>query len=115
MTTDPRESGGPQNSYPVPCSGCGRLIYWLKTVKGKSAPVDVEPVTGVEVTLEESRTLRTSPDFVQGLDAQGACRRIMREPPAEDELELLQTRPEVTVWVNHFVTCPKAERFRRDR
>lgn len=111
---DEREPG-PQNSYPVPCSGCGRLIYWLKTIKGRSAPVDVEPVTGVEVTLEESRSLRTSPAFVQGLDAQGVFRRIMREPPVDDELELLQTRPERTVYVNHFVTCPEAERFKRRR
>lgn len=110
--TDDRQQG-PQDSYPVPCSGCGRLIYWIQTAKGKAAPVDLESVTGLEVTLKESRELRSSAAFVQGLDAAGVFHRIMREPPVDEELELLETRPEVTVWVNHFVTCPKAERFRR--
>ena len=36
------------------CKGCGADIIWIKTPKGKNAPVDAKSVSGYELEAEGS-------------------------------------------------------------
>lgn len=80
----------------VPCKACGAPLRFIKTEKGKTMPVDADPV-------------RFIPE-VYGQDYY----------VTEDGLVLRGTKPSPLDlsdihlgYISHFATCPAAERFRR--
>ena len=73
------------------CTGCGADIIWCVTERGKAMPVDAEPVPDGNVEL------RPDGDKTWAI-VHGAGNR----PLGVDALHL-----------SHFVTCPKADQFRR--
>ena len=79
----------------APCRGCGKEIAFIKTVKGKTMPVDPESVYFIP---------GGGPNTYVMMD--GSIQRG-REPRQEDaEAVRIGYR-------SHFATCPQAERFRR--
>lgn len=94
------------------CKGCGRTVYWIQTPAGKRAPLDPEPHTGVRLGKIETRAARGTKGYVTGLDRHGLQVSIRRG----DQLLLGGGASElVTVWVNHFATCPRRMDFVRPR
>lgn len=79
------------------CRGCGAPIAFIKTVKGKTMPVDPDPVDFVPDTA--GRALYVTAD---GLVLHGA-------PPSDADPDVHQG------WISHFATCPRAADFRRRR
>ena len=73
------------------CKGCGAEIIWIKTKRGKSMPVDEKPVPYYKGTKDK---IVTEDGDVISCDLNGT--------------EFLGFG-----YVSHFVTCPKADRFRR--
>ena len=77
----------------TPCRACGTEIAFIKTVKGKTMPVDVEairfsPGDGPETFVT-----------VDGRVVRGARRKNGAE----------------TGFVSHFATCPAADEMRKGR
>lgn len=78
------------------CRGCGAEICFIKTVKGKSIPVDPEPVSFVPGGGPNTYVIIT-----------GEVKRG-RETEHGDE--------NVTTWLgyrSHFANCPAADEFRK--
>lgn len=74
------------------CRSCRAPIVWARTVGGKLAPIDVEPVeTGNVVFLDDNRAETLGPL----------------------ELELLD--PRRARFLNHFATCPDAADWKGGR
>lgn len=78
----------------TPCRGCGKEIAFIKTVKGKSMPVDPESVYFIPAG---------GPNTYVMMD--GRIQRG-REPRQEDN-EAVRIG-----YRSHFVTCPAADDFR---
>jgi len=78
----------------TPCRGCGKEIAFIKTVKGKSMPVDPESVYFIPAG---------GPNTYVMMD--GSIQRG-REPQQEDN-EAVRIG-----YRSHFVTCPAADDFR---
>ena len=38
----------PRDTSPAPCKGCGAMVYWIRTRKGKLMPVDTRVDGGLE-------------------------------------------------------------------
>lgn len=71
------------------CKGCQRPIFWIKNENGKAEPFDAKPTRMLRVAGD------TDPD---------------RAPVAFIEAEkLFEVK---TGHINHFLTCPVANRFR---
>lgn len=82
----------------APCRGCGAEIGFIKTVAGKTMPVNVKAVRfakdgGKEVFVLENGTV------VHGTS-------LMDSQAAQDEL---------IGYTSHFATCPAAGSFRKRR
>lgn len=71
------------------CRGCQRPILWIKNEHGKAEPFDAKP----------TRMLQVAGD----VDPDGTTRAFI-EPDRKFEVK--------TGHINHFVTCPVANRFR---
>lgn len=83
-------------SRKCPCRGCGAEIAFIKTVKGKTMPVDPEPMYFIPAG---------GPNTYVMID--GSIQRG-REPQVG----------EGKAWVgyrSHWATCPEQDRFRKDR
>lgn len=89
-------------SKTAPCRGCGKEIAFIKTVKGKTMPVDPEPVW-VSQCAGGSPYLRPDGTYVTGRIVGDA---YDTEDPDTNLIE---------AYVSHFATCPEANRFRKDR
>jgi len=76
------------------CRGCGKEICFIKTVKGKSIPVDPESMYFIPVGGPNTYVM---PD--------GELKRG-REPGIGDGQAAIGYR-------SHFVTCPAADEFRK--
>ena len=81
---------------PVECRVCGAPICFIKTVKGKTMPVDPEPVyffpgEGDELLVQTDGTVQRG-----------------REPRAND----IETKEAQIGYRSHFATCPGAEVMR---
>lgn len=79
----------------APCRGCGKEIAFIKTVKGKTMPVNPESV-----------------EFIPG---EGPGTYVMADgtvqhgrPVREDDHQAVSVG-----FVSHFATCPEAGRFRK--
>lgn len=72
------------------CRACGAPIRWVIGASGKRNPVDMEPV----------------PDGNIAIDEDGVARYDSRRSPLPEGMPR---------YVSHFVTCPEAGRFRRER
>lgn len=68
------------------CKGCNAKIEWHKTAAGKSIPLDPDPVPNGNITFD-------------------AALRVVYAKPG--------TKPKM--YLSHFVTCPKADAFRKKR
>lgn len=79
------------------CRGCNREIRFIKTVKGKTMPVDPDPVRVIPM-LNGKPYIRKDGVFVYGRIAGDAD----DDPDSKAE----------TAYVSHFATCPEADRFR---
>ena len=72
------------------CRKCAARIVWAVTERGKSMPVNRDPVENGNLVLEEQDG---------------------RPPIARKPDELLDR--DLPRYVSHFATCPNAEEFRR--
>lgn len=80
------------------CRGCGAEIGFIKTVAGKTMPVNVKPIRfakdgGKEVFVLENGTV------VHGTS-------LTESQAAPDEM---------VGYVSHFATCPASDSFRKSR
>ena len=80
----------------APCRGCGKEIAFIRTVKGKSMPVDPEPVYFIPAG---------GPNTYVMID--GSIRRGREPKQADRESSMIGYR-------SHFATCPAADRFRKE-
>lgn len=76
------------------CRACGAEIMFLKTVKGKTMPVDVEPVRFTEGEGGKEKFVLISGEVVNGRTDPGGA---------------------YEGYVSHFATCPEADTFRKRR
>ncbi|MBQ7556888.1 MAG: hypothetical protein IJT00_02380 [Lachnospiraceae bacterium] len=81
----------------VPCRGCGRPIGFIRTVKGKTMPVDPEPVCFLPDVTKSRKYVLLDGKVVTGADC------------GEDN------EGAWIGYVSHFETCPDADRFRHRR
>ena len=79
------------------CRACGRRILFIKTMKGKTMPVDAEPVSFVPDVAGNNRYVLEGGLVVNG---------VIPMPGYTDVHE---------GYVSHFATCPKADQFRKKR
>lgn len=82
-------------SRTAPCRACGKEIAFIKTVKGKTMPVNPESVYFIP---------GGGPNTYVLMD--GSVQRG-REPERTDRENA------VIGYISHFATCPEADRFRR--
>lgn len=86
------------------CRGCGRKIYWAKSVSGKSMPLEFIPGI-VRVTDPDKLSIDALPEGFPFTLADIAEQRrkggALAEPTVQGHFA-----------VNHFVTCPKREEFK---
>ena len=80
------------------CKGCGKLIAFIKTVNGKSIPVDTEPVRFLPEDEYEKFVMEDG-TVKRGVVFEG------------DELDA--QRFLLTGYRSHFATCPMADSFRK--
>lgn len=83
-------------SRTTPCRGCGKEIAFIKTVKGKTMPVDPEPMYFIP---------SGGPNTYVMID--GSVQRG-REPGIGDGEPWIGYR-------SHFATCPEREQFGNGR
>ena len=80
----------------VPCRACGSMIGFIKTVAGKTMPVD-EKSMYVVPSKEGTPFVLADGSVISGLAAS------KDEPGA------------VIGYISHFATCPEADKFRKPR
>ena len=76
------------------CRACGAEIMFLKTVKGKTIPVNPEPVTFAEGEGGKEKFVLLTGEVVNGRTDPGGA---------------------YEGYVSHFATCPEADTFRKRR
>ena len=81
-----------ENHY---CNGCGAKIFWIKTAKGKSLPLNPEPV----VSDGNPRSFLWVSDDEHGIVEEGRFVKGLEKGKLG--------RP------SHWATCPKARDFKR--
>jgi hypothetical protein len=69
------------------CNSCKADILWVKTVNGKSMPLDATPVVNGNIYLDE---IGRAVYLGKGEDATGK-----------------------TLYVSHFSSCPQAQKWRK--
>lgn len=81
----------PEGGFPTDaCKGCGAAVVWARTASGAAMPVDAVPTPGANVRLSwEGSDVRAH--VVKAQFAFGSK----------------------TNHLSHFVTCPKADEWRR--
>ena len=82
------------------CRGCGKEIAFIKTVKGKTQPVDPEPVW-VKQCAGGKPYIRMDGNYVYG--------QITGDAEDDPDANLIKA------YVSHFATCEKADDFRNRR
>lgn len=81
----------PEGHFPTDlCKACNAAIIWARTVNGRPMPVDAEPVPNANVRLSWEGT-EVKAAVVKAMLAFGTTTNRM----------------------SHFVTCPKADEWRR--
>ena len=80
----------------TPCRGCGKEIAFIKTVKGKSMPVNPESVYFIPAGGPNTYVM------IDGTIQRG------REPDWTDD-----GKPASIGYICHFATCPEQDRMRR--
>ena len=86
----------PGLSKTTPCRGCGREIAFIKTVAGKTMPVN--------------------PDSVYFVAAGGPNTYVMADGTVERGREPERNETETRIgYISHFATCPAADSFRKKR
>lgn len=85
------------NKAVTQCRACGKSIFFIKTMKGKTMPVDAEPIQFVPDTngLDKYVTL-------EGLVVPGVL-------PLPGDTDIHEG------YISHFATCPSADAFRKQR
>lgn len=79
----------------VACRACGKTIGFIKTVKGKTMPVDPEPVYFLPDVTKSRKYVLPDGKVVTGADC------------GEDNEDAW------IGYVSHFATCTEPERFRK--
>ena len=87
----------PELKRTTTCRGCGKPIAFIKTINGKSIPVDPEPIIFIPELDYDKFVL---PDGT-----------VQRGQAAE---ETLNTETQIG-YRSHFATCPAADDFRRKK
>lgn len=85
-----------QISRTAPCRGCGKEIAFIKTVKGKTMPVD--------------------PDAVRFIPAGGPNTYVMMDGSIQRGRGLKHdddNEGSMIGYISHFATCPNADDFRK--
>ena len=75
------------------CKGCGAEIVWIRTKLGKSMPVDEKPVPYYKGSKDK---IVTEGGEVISCNLEGSSDEFLGFG-----------------YISHFVTCPKADKFRR--
>lgn len=83
------------------CRACGAPIGFLKTVSGKTIPVDVE-LQKIDILHGSNVYVRPNGMMVTGMIAN----MDEMEDPDSDIVE---------AYISHFATCPCADQFRKKR
>ena len=78
------------------CRGCGAEIAFIKTVKGKTMPVNPESIYFIPAGGPNTYVM------IDGTVERG------REPTWED-----QGTPTQIGYISHFATCPERDKFRK--
>jgi len=79
------------------CRACGARIIFIKTVKGKTMPVDAEPVSFVPDDNGFAKYVLSDGIVVRGV------------PPLPGDRDVHEG------YISHFATCPSADAFRKNR
>lgn len=90
------------------CRGCGARVFWIVTEEGKKAPLDPTPHRGVKLSKQEAKEAVHTKGYVIGLDRHGRQARIREGGQMTLGAEISEN---VTVYVNHFATCPNRGDF----
>lgn len=73
------------------CKSCGRFIKWVKTVKGKSMPVDPDRIKYSEAEIGD----------------------ILIDDSGNTIKKTAFPQPSVRGYISHFSTCPQADEWRK--
>lgn len=73
------------------CKSCGSEIFWAKTIKGASIPIDAKPSPRGNIILSENGTAL-----------------VYRDPSAIAPRYANEPR-----YLSHFATCPNADTHRK--
>ena len=73
------------------CDSCGAEILWVKTIKGKSMPLDAQPVVDGNIVLLKAAAVILSKE------------------------QLGQPGRDGPRYKSHFATCPNASQHRKER
>lgn len=71
------------------CRSCDAEILWCKTLKGKSIPVDPDPVKGGNLEL------------------------VLQSATKPPRVVIHTSDPNITRHISHFATCPNAKEHRK--
>lgn len=94
----------PELKRTTTCRGCGKPIAFIKTINGKSIPVDPEPIMYVpEMDYDKFVTLA-------GIVEQGKATKDISQME-KDNYEFIKH----VGYRSHFATCPAADDFRRKK
>jgi len=90
------------------CRSCGAPIWFGLTAKGKRMPIDLAPVEDGNVVVDR---LEQAMDQLAGANESGPGQalpqiRVLARGEVVDA--------DVPRYTSHFVSCPRAERHRRD-
>ena len=75
------------------CRSCGAPIFWAKTEGNKNIPIDLEPVEDGNIGIRSKDLEESRNPIARVIDWKWSGKRF----------------------VSHFVTCPQAKRWRKDK
>lgn len=90
----------PELKRTTTCRGCGKQIAFIRTINGKSIPVDPDPVTFIP-----------EDNYNKFVMMDGTVKRGREYDGDELDAQIYLTEG----YRSHFATCPAAEDFRRKK
>jgi hypothetical protein len=91
-----------------PCAACNARVIWALTDVGRHMPVDPEPTPAA--LLPEAR----EGNVVLWYEVDEKDRPVGQQRVSY-ATEEQRRDPNVSLWLSHFATCPRAAEFRRRR
>lgn len=94
----------PELKRTTTCRGCGKPIAFIKTINGKSIPVDPEPII---FQLEDN--------YDKFVMMDGTVKRGAAVDANDGSIDTDNLKPFSIGYRSHFATCPAADDFRRKK